>query len=1160
MYRIIQNYCEEKSDHGLLLLDMPTGSGKTYSVLKYLFDVSQKEDDKKKYFFITSLKKNVQDPLRDLHDLFVSAGVPDDFERKVLYIKSNEDCIIDNFKTDLKDRIPNEFKKTDVYKNLERQVSFYELAQQSENSLSASLREAIRTKYEPEFRKWIEQRLAKEYPHLNSRMIAVRSEPKWSWVGELYPAAFTRDRKIVFMTMDKFLARNTPIVEPSYLFYASDVVKGSVVFIDEFDATKETILNSIIRSGLDKKIDYIELFKQIYGALQTTEFPTELTKPSEQHGKGKHAEKSLASIIDGIKIRAADVFTKYSLQYKFKTESDDHARKTFLFQDHKFHTILESGHYIHAVCSNSKRANLLSFSEQKPEKEDINLHQMFGSLRGFMKYLLVGVKILAENYMQRKQEGGSRDFSFEDSVRSVLNLLGLNDKYIDYLAEDVLTVEAESRDKYNSISLTRYDTSFYEKGFRYYGFEDDSDHDMQSCIMMFAFHMTPEKILLKICEFSKVIGISATASYETAIGNYDIAYIAARLGRFYKRLSEEDFERLKETLEDEQSAYKDINIHTELLGNPDGQYSNISWRNVFNNDIEFSIDAYDYVQRKHPNDRNSNNALRYLRITTAFQKFISHDDIHAFLCVLTKHPRINDNELDKDVLMYLFNNVVKSYGLSYKAEDMVRYIDGDNYQEKKGNVTSELSEGKKLFVISVYQTIGAGQNLQYRTPWGIYNNLVHIGTREERRFEKDYDAIYLDKPTNLLVNILNPGGIDPDQFVKAIFQDKYMQEVGDLSAGETLAEIRGAFQALTKTKVNKTPGNKWISSSLLGLSTRYLIQAIGRICRTKLKQKDIYIYADDRIADCIDMNVANHRLLNKEFIKLLECCKPKVPVSSRIEERAALVSERANADIRHLMEGDWNEDRIKKWKALRDLALRRPTMSKESAEQFCFPAYSYYIELPERGDCLYFEETDDYDNIKVSFAEKKGRLLSAGDARLTSFMAFDDIKAYFGREGYATVFEPNDYIMSPPLWNNIYKGALGEVVGRYLFLNDLNLKLCEINTPELFELFDYRDKSGKLYVDFKNWDEHTESTESEQFNKIIAKAKTCGCKCVIIANIITEDNNYGIVDKEIEGIRIVSIPSLLLASTHERNMQAWMKIKECVDTYADYDKQGDTGF
>ena len=57
MYQAIKNYCENERTNGLYLLDMPTGFGKTYNVIKYIFDASTNEANKdRKYFFITTLK------------------------------------------------------------------------------------------------------------------------------------------------------------------------------------------------------------------------------------------------------------------------------------------------------------------------------------------------------------------------------------------------------------------------------------------------------------------------------------------------------------------------------------------------------------------------------------------------------------------------------------------------------------------------------------------------------------------------------------------------------------------------------------------------------------------------------------------------------------------------------------------------------------------------------------------------------------------------------------------------------------------------------------------------------------------------------------------------------------------------------------------------
>ena len=72
MYTAIKNYCNYKQGNGLFLLDMPTGYGKTYSVLKYIYEASLNEDNsKKRFFFITTLKKNL--PVEELRNWFEKA-------------------------------------------------------------------------------------------------------------------------------------------------------------------------------------------------------------------------------------------------------------------------------------------------------------------------------------------------------------------------------------------------------------------------------------------------------------------------------------------------------------------------------------------------------------------------------------------------------------------------------------------------------------------------------------------------------------------------------------------------------------------------------------------------------------------------------------------------------------------------------------------------------------------------------------------------------------------------------------------------------------------------------------------------------------------------------------------------------------------------------
>lgn len=65
MYTAIKTYCENVNSNGLFLIDMPTGFGKTFSVLKYICDACQQEENnKRRYFFITPFNKNL--PINEL--------------------------------------------------------------------------------------------------------------------------------------------------------------------------------------------------------------------------------------------------------------------------------------------------------------------------------------------------------------------------------------------------------------------------------------------------------------------------------------------------------------------------------------------------------------------------------------------------------------------------------------------------------------------------------------------------------------------------------------------------------------------------------------------------------------------------------------------------------------------------------------------------------------------------------------------------------------------------------------------------------------------------------------------------------------------------------------------------------------------------------------
>ena len=75
MKQAIVNFCKS-TDTGLFLLDMPTGFGKTYSVLDFMVDNYDAPEFKdKKIFFVTTLKKNLPD--KELEHVLFIRGILD---------------------------------------------------------------------------------------------------------------------------------------------------------------------------------------------------------------------------------------------------------------------------------------------------------------------------------------------------------------------------------------------------------------------------------------------------------------------------------------------------------------------------------------------------------------------------------------------------------------------------------------------------------------------------------------------------------------------------------------------------------------------------------------------------------------------------------------------------------------------------------------------------------------------------------------------------------------------------------------------------------------------------------------------------------------------------------------------------------------------------
>ena len=116
-------------------------------------------------------------------------------------------------------------------------------------------------------------------------------------------------------------------------------------------------------------------------------------------------------------------------------------------------------------------------------------------------------------------------------------------------------------------------------------------------------------------------------------------------------------------------------------------------------------------------------------------------------------------------------------------------------------------------------------------------------------------------------------------------------------------------------------------------------------------------------------------------------------------------------------------------------------MSKDQVEkrtQF----RTIYMQAPGKISSYSYEQEGDYNkNIIVKFDDSLSQKMSEQEVNLQELFNIEGLKEYFASKRYATSFKANEFILTPPMFNNIYKGALGEVVGKYICETYLSVEL-----------------------------------------------------------------------------------------------------------------------
>jgi hypothetical protein len=941
------------------------------------------------------------------------------------------------------------------------------------------------------------------------------------------------------------MVRNTTLVEPSYEFIQNEITDNSILFIDEFDATKETIQKVIIQRALDSQDDYIKLFEQIYKTMQVHEFPNNMLRPYMDYARESKAMITFESLLKEAKV----LYDQFNLRFSFKTVSGRiDRRQSFLFNDSSYHTMLRNNCNYIRVTPDEEEQQVKIYFENKEEyysnrsTEDIVLYSLIRSINSYLNRFKIMVMNWAVKYAENvnlSREQDEDEFFLENAMKSIYREFALSQKQIQLLMGEMCNTSSSKNEKRRDIP----DLSFYNTGFKYFEFIDGDDHLSQTIFNYVQIEDTPEKILLFMCNKAKVIGISATATLPSVIANYDLEYLKRELGGKYKVPSVEKYQNLENELKIRWNAYEEqkVKVFVDVINkNKSGISLKERLIQIFQ-DRDYAKKYENLLMLKSVGDKYIYS--RYCDLFEMISAFIRTPEIKSLLCLNMVLPASNKASFDLEIFIEVLSDIEELEEIPEKQKACIVVLRSDNFEVEKEEVLNRLENGEKILIMSSYQTIGAGQNLQYKIPEGEdYINIYHTGfENDSRMLMKDMDAMFLGNITNIVANAYDKENFGKKEMLEYFFDAEYLYQNDEISFSILNKLIKLGFQSYSSNMGYelKADSDMRKSKSVRNQATRDVIQAVGRLSRTYNKKEKVYIFTTMELISGLEVSSINEKLISPEMKAIIAVRNSVGQIYTPEDEhelnKAERISSQGKNYIMRMLSRNWNRRSIMLWKQLRDVVLSYPTASADNYATNEVINTLYIKDLSEKAKYLFAQKGDfsdvviDYKNDRTLFSLStrcEGRNISEvseEEVRIKNIMLYPGMKDYFIQNGWAIGFEPSDYIMSPVLYQNIYKGALGEVAGSFILKKELGIELHEIDNPEFYEFFDFTVADG-VYVDFKHWKMNYPEDREIKKTEVRQKLEAVSGKRAYIINIFSEVGyDY---HKQNDG-RVVEIPGLL---------------------------------
>lgn len=355
--------------------------------------------------------------------------------------------------------------------------------------------------------------------------------------------------------------------------------------------------------------------------------------------------------------------------------------------------------------------------------------------------------------------------------------------------------------------------------------------------------------------------------------------------------------------------------------------------------------------------------------------------------------------------------------------------------------------------------------------------------------------------------------------------------------------------------------------------TTIVYQTMGRIVRTSVKKPCNAIFYDVDMLEHIitDTDKLKLPIITNEFDRFLSHVKQEVSnIFKSSLENSNLEFRRKNRDVYLAINdiltagnGDfgWDKDLQQLWEFLRETVLKYPVISKKElkkvqeeynslrfASQLKLNIEDLYLDFKKtaKDDVKYFyapyssdpfgsnsnKYFNDFEDVIIHSKlsnNRPNRLLkfevSLEDCRLSKLLKNEIVKEHWTKNNFNSNWKLKKGdrfygVISPIVYNNIYKGAIGEEVAKALFVAN-GIDVEPITDPKSYEKFDFLIKKDdkKIYVDAKNFSDYSmimDFANKDLLKKTKEKARMLDADAVILVNLIDEYGKRNTVEFSVD--------------------------------------------